>query len=129
MNTTIAGYLVIYGIFLILLGTAGYVTNPEKAKTALMTGGGFGLISILWGVWGARGARWSRWAAVVTTTLLSGACMWRAGLGWLAVSQGESAKLFPAIVISLMLGASLVVLAMLLKSRKSQANDTLQPKE
>ena len=129
MNTQTAGYLVLYGLLLILLGTAGYVTNPEKAKTALMTGGSFGLIAILLGALGARGVRWSRWAAVVTTTLLSVACVWRAGLGWLAVSKGESEKFIPAILISVMLGASVVVLAMLLKSRKSQASDTPLPKE
>ena len=48
MNTKTAGYLIVMGL-------VGYLSNPEKAKTALMSGGTFGALSILWGVLGARG--------------------------------------------------------------------------
>ena len=44
MNTQAAGYLILYGGFLIVMGLAGYLSNPEKAKTALMSGGTFGEI-------------------------------------------------------------------------------------
>lgn len=54
MNTTTAGYLILYGAFLIVIGLLGYLSNPEKAKTALMSGGTFGALSILWGVLGAH---------------------------------------------------------------------------
>ncbi len=83
MNTQTAGYLILYGGFLIVMGLAGYLSNPEKAKTALMSGGTFGALSILWGFLGARGARWSLPAAIVTTGLLAVVFAWRATVGWL----------------------------------------------
>src|SRR5881396_1826061 len=96
MNTKTAAYLMLYGAFLIIMGLLGYLSNPEKAQTALMSiesapkvppdisavcalsnpekaqtalmsGGTFGALSIVWGVLGARGVRWSLPAAVVTT--------------------------------------------------------------
>src|SRR5688572_20898745 len=119
MNTKTAGYLILYGAFLIVMGLLGYLSNPEKAKTALMSGGTFGVLSIVWGVLGARGARWSLPVAVVTTGLLALALAWRASVGWLAVLDGQSEKLFAASLITLMLAASVLMLLRLLKSPKS----------
>lgn len=113
-----AGYLIFYGMFLIVMGLLGYLSNPEKAKTALMSGGTFGALSILWGVLGARGVRWSRPAAIVTTGLLAVVFAWRASVGWLAVLGGKSEKLFAAVLITTMLGGSALMLLGLLKARK-----------
>ena len=118
MNTKTAGYLILYGGFLIVIGLAGYLTNPEKAKTALMFGGTFGALSILWGVLGARGVRWSLWAAIVTTSFLALVFAWRATVGWLAVMDGKSEKLVAAVLITAMLAASALMLPCLLKARK-----------
>src|ERR1041385_7031122 len=98
MNTQTAGYLVILGIFVILLGVIGYVTHPEKAHTSLLFGGGFGALFVLWGILGAKGLRWSKAAALLTTVLLSAACAWRASLGWLAVVNGQSEKVFASLL-------------------------------
>src|SRR5688572_13838306 len=125
MNTQTAGYLILYGGFLIVMGLAGYLSNPEKAKTALMSGGTFGALSILWGFLGARGVRWSLPAAIVTTGLLAVVFAWRASVGWLAVLDGQSEKLFAASLITLMLAASVLMLLCLLKARK--ASETEQP--
>ena len=119
MNTKTAGYLMLYGAFLIDMGLLGYLSNPEKAKTALMSGGTFGALSIVWGVLGARGARWSLPAALVTTGLLALVFAWRASVGWLAVIDGKREKLFAASLITLMLAASVLMLLCLLKSRKT----------
>jgi uncharacterized membrane protein (UPF0136 family) len=119
MNTKTAGYLVLYGAFLIVMGLLGYLSNPEKAKTALMSGGTFGALSIVWGVLGARGFRWSLPAAVVTTGLLVLVFAWRASVGWRAVLDGKSEKLFAASLITLMLAASVPMLLGLLKARKT----------
>ena len=54
MNTKTAGYLILYGSFLIVMGLTGYLSNPEKAKTALMSGGTFGARSRF------CGASWER---------------------------------------------------------------------
>src|SRR5687768_15157378 len=119
MNTTTAGYLILYGAFLIVMGLLGFLSNPEKAKTALMSGGTFGALSILWGVLGARGFRWTLPAAIVTTGLLALVFAWRATVSWLAVLDGQREKLFAAGLITLMLAASVPMLLRLLKSRKT----------
>lgn len=129
MNTKTAGYLILYGGCLIVLGLLGYLSNPEKAKTALMTGGTFGALSILWGVLGARGVRWIAPVAVVTTALLTLACAWRAAVGWLAVLDGKSEKLFAAILITLMLAASALMLPVLVRSWKLRPTATPQSEE
>ena len=119
MNTKTAGYLILYGAFLIIMGLLGYLSNPEKAKTALMSGGTFGTLSIVWGVLGARGVRWTLPAAMVTTGLLALVLVWRASVGWLAVIDGNREKIFAASLITLMLAALVLMLLCLLKSRKT----------
>jgi len=118
MNTKTARYLILYGGFLIVMGLVGYLSNPEKAKTALMSGGTFGALSILWGVLGARGVRWSLPVAIVTTGLLALVFAWRASVGWLAVLDGKSEKFFAAVLITAMLAGSALMLPCLLKARK-----------
>lgn len=121
MNTKTAGYLILYGAFLVVMGLLGYWSNPEKAKTALMSGGTFGALSILWGVLGARGIRWSLPAAFVTTGLLALVFAWRASVGWLAVLDGKSEKLFAAVLITAMLTGSVLMLLGLTQARKPVA--------
>ena len=118
-KTKTAGYLMLYGAFLIIMGLLGYLSNPEKAKTALMSGGTFGTLSIVWGVLGARGVRWTLPAAMVTTGLLALVLVWRASVGWLAVIDGNREKIFAASLITLMLAALVLMLLCLLKSRKT----------
>ena len=129
MNMTTAGYLILYGGGLIVLGLLGYLSNPEKAKTALMTGGTFGALSILWGVLGARGVRWMVPVAVVTTALLTLACAWRASVGWRAVLEGQSEKLFAALLLTVMLAASAAMLPVLFRSLKPRPTATSQSQE
>ena len=103
--------LLLYGAFLIVAGFIGYLSNPEKAKTAILSGGTFGGLSILWGVLVARGFAWARTAALATTGLLTAVFTWRAAVGWLAVLDGRSDKIFAAVLISSMLAASVLMLA------------------
>ncbi len=124
MNAKTAGYLIFYGCFLILMGLLGYLSNPEKAKTALMSGGTFGALSILWGVLMARGVRWSLLAAMTTTGLLAVVFVWRASVGWLAVAGGNSEKQFAAILITVMLAGSIAMLFGLIKARKTSRAET-----
>lgn len=129
MNTKAAGLLIFYGAFLIVMGLAGYLSNPEKARTALMSGGTFGALSILWGVLGARGVRWSLPAAIISTGLLALVFAWRAGVGWLAVMDGHSEKWFAATLISLMLAASVALLPVLLRARRPGPSATANPED
>jgi len=118
MNAKISGYLILYGVFMILLGGVGYLSNPEKAKTALMAGGSFGALSVVWGVLWARGLCWSRFAALATTIVIIVASTGRGILGWQAVTEGQSEKLFAACLITVMLAASIAMLIGLVKSLK-----------
>jgi uncharacterized membrane protein (UPF0136 family) len=107
-------FVVVYGVFLIVIGLLGFASNPEKAKTALMSGGLFGSLSIIWGVLMSKGFGWARYAAIVTTSLLSIVFAARAFIGWKAFIDGEP-KLIAASLISSMLVASLILLPLILR--------------
>jgi uncharacterized membrane protein (UPF0136 family) len=117
MNAFLGKAVVAYGVFLILIGVIGFLSNPEKAKTALLSGGTFGLLSAVWGVLVIRGARWARKAALATTVLLAGVFVWRAAVGWAAVAQGQSEKRTAAVLITVMLAGSLVIFCLLVAGR------------
>lgn len=100
----------VYGAFLILAGVAGYLSNPEKARTALMSGGTFGALSLFWGWRIHRGHRWAVWTALFTTGFLALIFGWRAAAGWQQYAAGNPDKLVAAVLISLMLAASVLLL-------------------
>ena len=104
------------GIFLIVCGAAGYLSNPAGAKTALISGGTFGGLSAIWGLLMMKGFAWAKVAAWVSTLLLVAAFAWRSIAGWMAYAAGEP-KLFAASLITLMLAASLVSLAVLARRK------------
>ena len=108
-----------FGVFLILCGVAGYASNPAAAKTALMSGGTFGILSALWGFWMLKGGRlYAFIAASLTTLLLIAAFSWRSVVSWQAYADGEP-KLFAATLISGMLVGSAISLIKLLSVRKA----------
>lgn len=111
-----ARWILAYGLFLIVAGIAGFLSNPEKAKTALMSGGTAGILSLTWGWAALRGHRWGVWAALATTTLLALVFAWRATASWQAVGAGNQDKVFAASLITLMLVASVSLLSMLGRS-------------
>jgi len=114
MNPKLGKWMIGYGLYLFAMGAAGYLSNPEKAATALMSGGPFGALSILWGWLMSRGIGWSRWAAGATTTMLLVVFSWRASVSWSAFAGGASEKLTAAILVTLMGTASLAMLLFLL---------------
>jgi uncharacterized membrane protein (UPF0136 family) len=125
MKTKLSRWLFAYGLFLMAMGVAGYLSNPEKAATALKSGGLFGGLSMLWGWLMSRGIGWSRWAAGATTTLLVIVFAWRATVSWMAFAGGASEKLVAAVLITLMGLASLAMLKLLLPAllRRTSARD------
>jgi len=113
MNTKLGKLMVGYGTFLVAMGVVGYLSNPDKATTALISGGLFGGLSVLWGILLARGQSWTRWAAIATTGLLTAVFAWRASVSWAAFSEGHPEKWVAATIISLMGLASLFMLTLL----------------
>ena len=109
-------WFVAFGVFLILCGLAGFLSNPSGAKTALISGGTFGALSAAWGLLMLRGFAWAWMAALGCTGFLAAVFTWRAAAGWMAYSAGEP-KLFAASLISLMLLGSLVSIGVLVKNR------------
>jgi len=109
--------LLIFGCYLILAGVAGYLSNPEKAKTALLSGGFFGSLSLLCGLLIHRGQPWAEKAAIALCLLLLAAFTWRATVGWMAVAGGNPDKLFASALISSMWVGAAITLTVLLRRR------------
>lgn len=114
---TIAKAIIAYGAFLILAGLVGYLSNPEKAKTALASGGTFGLLNIGWGILALRGWRPAPKAALITAGLLALVFTWRSTVTWIAVAGGNSEKVVAGCIITSMLIASIALIVYILRSR------------
>jgi uncharacterized membrane protein (UPF0136 family) len=115
-------WFIAFGVFLVVCGIAGFLSNPSAAKTALISGGTFGVMSAAWGFLMLRGCGWARFAALASTVVLVGAFSWRASAGWLAVAAGEP-KHFAAGLISLMLVGSIASLLVLLRQKRGGSNE------
>jgi uncharacterized membrane protein (UPF0136 family) len=113
MTHRLASWLLGYGAFLVAVGVVGYLSNPEKAATALVSGGTFGALSMAWGLLLRSGRAWARTAAVATTGFLTLVFAWRSTASWLAVLGGRPEKLVAAALITAMLVASVVTLVVL----------------
>lgn len=114
-----ATILAAYGLFLILVGLAGYLSNPEKAKTALLSGGVFGLISLGLGWLAHRGWRHFLPVALGIALFLGTVFTWRAAASWIAFAGGQTEKLVAAVLISSMWIATVGLIVFLIRKRKS----------
>ena len=123
MAKKLGTWMIGYGAFLVAVGVVGYLSNPEKAATALLSGGTFGVLSAIWGGLLRRGVGWARWAAIATTGFLTAVFAWRATVTWLAFSAGNSQKLVAAALITSMGVASIVTLYVLLTASLSGSAD------
>jgi len=114
-----------YGAFLILIGLLGYLSNPEKAKTALMSGGTFGLLNIGLGLLASRGWRPAVPIALSVAALLAIVFSWRSTVTWMTYADGNSNKLVAALLISSMLVATVLVVGYLVRTlRRRQRGQT-----
>lgn len=115
-NRQLGFWVVGYGVFLGVIGLLGYASNPAAAKTALISGGTFGTLNVLFGLGLLRGIGVLRWVALAVAIVLSGIFVWRSSASWMAYADGEP-KLLAALLISSMLAASLVIVFRLGRGR------------
>jgi len=120
MTQRLGTWMIGYGVFLIAVGAVGFLSNPEKAATALISGGTFGTLSMVWGFLLRRGRGWARPAAIATTGFLTLIFAWRSTASWLAYRGGQSEKLVAATLITAMLVASVVTLVVLARGLRSR---------
>ncbi len=88
-----------YGTALIILGIVGFFLT--HAKSALISGLVSGILMILMSLLVGR-FNAAKLIAKILNTLFLGAFAWRSTLAMNAVAAGDSEKLIPAILISLM---------------------------
>lgn len=111
-------WFIFYGAFLFLCGLAGYLSNPEAAKTALISGSIFGGLSVVWGLLMQKQLRPAWWGALVTCAMLAVVFTWRSIVSWSAFNAGED-KAFAAALITLMLFATIAAILLLLRRGRS----------
>ncbi|MFT5151836.1 MAG: hypothetical protein ACI841_001823 [Planctomycetota bacterium] len=117
----IAKALFAYGAFLILAGLTGYLSNPEKAKTALMSGGTFGLLNLGLGWLALRSWRPAQGVALGLAIFLGAVFAWRTTVSWMAVADGQVEKRVAAFIISAMLAGTLWLIFFLIQARRRAA--------
>jgi len=107
---SLSWWLIGYGAFVFLMGVLGYLSNPEKAGTALKSGGMVAGLSLVWAIgwWSQR--RWALFGAAATLALVGAVFIWRSSVSWRAYFGGESQKLTAALLIMAMFIATAVVL-------------------
>ena len=129
MERFVATRMISYGFFLFVIAIAAVSYDPQTgmfgfyapAKTALISGGICGSLSILWGALLRRGLRWPLLAAIASTLAFLAAFTWRSTVGWMAVAAGDTHKWFAATLITLMWIASAALLVFLIRARAALA--------
>ena len=107
---SLSRWLLGYGAFVLSMGVIGYLSNPEKAATALKSGGMVAGLAVVWATAWFYQRRWALFGAAATLGLVGVAFVWRSTVSWMAYFSGESQKLTAALLITAMLVATVVVL-------------------
>ena len=106
MNPTTARCLMLYGLFVIIVGLLAHRLDPELAKTLPWFSSPCGALCIHWSVLGARGWRAGRVGFVLTTIPFMYVLIAEAVLGWSAILEKKSDRVLVPILVALMLVAS-----------------------
>jgi uncharacterized membrane protein (UPF0136 family) len=101
---------------IIALGVMGYLSNPEKAISALIAGGTVGSISLILGLLVNQGKTALISVAMGVVGLAGLAFGWRAFGAWKAVLSGSGNKMIAACLISVMFILSVAMFSKLIKS-------------
>lgn len=116
---------VLHGFYLLVVSIVAVMYNPHTsafgfnpaAKSALIVGGSFAVISFFWAYIYSRNAhRAAVIGGVVTTLLLFAGTIPRALGEWGGVASGDTGKWFAAVTISLVIIGSVPLFATLLRA-------------
>lgn len=130
MKQTLNVWLIRYGLFLMGVAVVAVMYIPKTgqiafnpaAKTALISGGICGGLSILWGVLLGRGNAWARTAAIVSSLVFLAAFTWRSIAGWMAFAGGQAEKWYASTLITCMCIATVALVALLIRNRADSAS-------
>jgi len=128
MKHSPAQWLVRYGLFLISVSIVAVMYEPKSgqigfnpaAKTALLSGGICGGLSLVWGLLLGSGFPWARVAAMISNSLFLTAFTWRSIAGWMAFAGGQTEKWFASTLITGMWVGTVLLLAMLVRNRTTR---------
>jgi len=121
---SLSWWLLGYGAFVFSMGVVGYLSNPEKAATALKSGGLVAGLAVVWAMGWILQCRWALFGAAATLGLVAVAFVWRSTVSWMAYFSGEGQKLTAALLITAMLVATMVVLPRVLAGIRASRSDT-----
>ena len=119
---------VFHGLYLLLVSFLAVMYNPHTgtfgfnpdAKSALIVGGSFAVISFFWAYIYSRNAlRVAVIGGVLTTLLLFVGTIPRAFMEWGGVASGDTVKWFAAVTITLVIVGSIPLFATLLRALRS----------
>jgi len=117
MNTRqVSLLLILYGVFLLLSGLAGYQLTHEHSTSSLFNGTIFGALLVMLGVLHRMGRMWTLPASISACAIFSLTFLWRGILQWKSVAAGQSDHLGIAFLLSVMALVSISAAAALLRS-------------
>jgi len=119
---------VFHGLYLLLVSFLAVMYNPHigtlgfnpDAKSALIVGGSFAVISFFWAYIYSRNAhRVAVIGGILTTLLLFVGTIPRGFIEWSGVASGDTVKWFAAVTITLVIVGSIPLFAALLRALRS----------
>jgi hypothetical protein len=121
MNSKIALCVTTHGVALIVLALLIHRVAPEMARVTLITGLAGGALCALWGVLGLLGHR-RRVGAVLTLIPVSLVLLPQVVSAWMDRGAGKSESLFASALMTVMLVASVGMLAYLLHAGENSTD-------
>lgn len=99
----------IYAALMFVLGLTGFLSNPDKAISALIVGTITALVFAVLGYFLKKGKKSALNVLIVIGGLLAMMLAWRSSGAWMAYFSGSSDKLVAALLTSGMLLITLVI--------------------
>lgn len=79
--------LLIYGLYMVIMGVLSFVFIGSTAKTALLSGGSMGLIAILFSFFVNKEKTFAIWGGLFQSLSLIGIFAWRGSISFLTIFE------------------------------------------